>query len=97
MLKSLTGIAAAATLTIMAAPAPADAAPLRPLSGLTTDHQANVEEVQYRRYRRYHRRYDGPYYYGPGPYAYGPRYHRYRYYDGPGVGVRVGPLGFGVW
>jgi hypothetical protein len=96
MLKTLTGIAAAATLTIMAAPTPADAAPLRSLSGLTTDQQANVEQVQYR--RRYYRYYDdGPYYYGPGPYAYGPRYYRpYPYYYG-GPHVRIGPFGFGVW
>ena len=103
-LAGLAGIAGGAMLFMVAAPAPADAFAGRHLAGTAMADQANVEEVQYRRrvYRRaypyrygYGYRYRGyPYAYAPYPYAYAPYY---RGYYGPGVGVRVGPLGLGVW
>jgi hypothetical protein len=72
MYKSLTGLAAAAILTIVAAPAPpADAAPIRNAPGLTQD-QSVVDTVQYR--RRGYRRAWRPYYRGR---AWRPYYRRY--------------------
>ncbi|MPZ39111.1 MAG: hypothetical protein GEU95_13840 [Rhizobiales bacterium] len=82
MVKSLTGIAAAAILAVVTLPSvPANAAAIRHVSGIA-EHQSNVETVQYRRYhRRYHRRHwrgprwRGHYgprrFYGGGPYYYG--------------------------
>ena len=105
MYKSLAGMAAAAVLTMAAAPtAPANAAPIQNAPGLA-EHQAGVEQVQY---RRYHRRYwrgpvvryrsygPGPYYYG-APYAYAAPYPYYRRYYGPRPFIGIGPFGFGVW
>jgi hypothetical protein len=104
MTRYLTGIAGAAMLFAVAAPAPADAFAVRNAAGVQAD-QATVQDAQY--YRRYRRWYGPRYRYGPGPYYYGapyayapyPYYRRYYgpYGYGPGVGVRVGPLGFGVW
>jgi hypothetical protein len=109
MYKSLTGIAAAAILSAVTMPAPANAAPIRNAPGI--EHQSNVDTVQYRRhYRGYHgprrayRGYYGPRYYGGGPYyygggypAYGPYPYRRYYAPGPSVGFGIGPFGFGVW
>jgi len=108
MYKSLTGAAAAAALFVVAAPAPADAFVARHAPGLQQD-QATVEQAWHR--GRPHRRvYRGPYVYRayphpyryryrvyPGPYAYAPPPYYRPYYYGPGVGVRVGPFGFGIW
>jgi hypothetical protein len=106
MYKSLAGMAAAAALTMVAvSTAPANAAPIKNAPGLT-EHQAGVEQVQYRRYhRRYYRGYygprrfygGGPYYYGGyAPYAYAP-YPYYRRYYAPRPFIGIGPFGFGVW
>jgi hypothetical protein len=106
MVKSLMGIAAAAVLAAATVPTvPANAAAIRHAPGVT-EHQSNVDTVQYRRYyRRAWRGYGpgyyyggGPYYYGGYPYAYAP-YPYYRRYWGPRpfVGVGIGPFGFGVW
>jgi hypothetical protein len=40
------------------------------------------------------RSYDGPAYYSEPNYYAAPRY---GYYSGPGVGVGIGPFGFGMW
>jgi len=107
MTKTLLGIAAAALLTVAAAPAPASAAPIQHTPGLVQS-QAGIDLVQYRRGRGYYRGYGrgwngpraygprvyGPRVYGPGPYAYDP--YPYRYYA-PGPHVQVGPFGFGIW
>jgi hypothetical protein len=106
MYKSLAGIAGAAMLFMIPAP-PADAFAVRHAAGIDAD-QVNVEQVWHR--GRAHRRvYRAPYRYRhaypryrayPYPYAYAP-YPYYRSYGpgyyGPGVGVRIGPFGFGVW
>jgi hypothetical protein len=108
MYRSLAGIAAAVVVAAVAVPTvPANAAAIRHTSGIS-EHQSNVDTVQYRRYR-YSRGYYGPrryygyrraypYYYGGYPYAYAP-YPYYRRYYGPRpfVGVGIGPFGFGVW
>src|SRR6476659_5011743 len=107
MVKTLTGIAAAAMLTVAAAPAPANAAPIRHAPGLAQS-QAGVDLVQYRwRGRGYGRGYRrgwyGPRYYCPRPYVdadpYAHGYYRpyYRRYYSPGPYVQFGPFGFGVW
>ena len=101
MYKSLMGIAAAAMLFIIAAPAPADAFAVRHAAGVQ-EHQANVTEAQYRRRARriYRQRfvYRGyPYRAYPYPYAYAYPYPYYRRYYAPGPYVQFGPFGFGVW
>ena len=108
MWKSLTGIAAAAMLTVVAVPAPANAAPIQNAPGLS-EAQVGVEQVQRRRWRRHWRggpRYwrGGPRYHPaypyrvyPGPYAYAPGPYYRGYYGPPGPFVRFGPFGFGIW
>jgi hypothetical protein len=109
MYKSLIGIAGAAMLFVVAAPAPADAFVARHAPGFAQD-QANVEHVWHRGYP--HRRWYGPrvYRYGPrvyrraypyrvypGPYAYAPYPYYRRYHYGPRPFVQFGPFGFGIW
>jgi hypothetical protein len=105
MVKSLLGIAAAAVLSIAAAPSPANAFAVRHAPGVAQD-QATVDHVwhrgvPHRRYYRYGyapRAYygGGPYYYG-GPYAYGAPYPYYRRHYGPRPFIGIGPVGIGVW
>jgi hypothetical protein len=103
MVKSLLGIAAAAVLSIAAAPSPANAFAVRHAPGVAQD-QATVDRVWHRGvpHRRYYRYGYGPrayraYPYAAYPYAYGAPYPYYRrhYYGGPHV--RIGPVGIGVW
>lgn len=103
MYKSLMGIAAAAMLFIIAAPAPADAFAVRHAAG-AQDAQANVEQVWHygRPHRRiYRQRYvyrTYPYEAYPYPYAYAPYpYPYYRRYYAPAPFVQFGPFGVGVW
>jgi hypothetical protein len=105
MYRSLAGVAAVVALAAVAVPtAPANAAAIRHASGIT-EHQSNIEPVQYRRYRHgywggyygprryygygYRRPYYGGYYGGYYPYAYGP-YPYYRGYYRPRPFVGIG-------
>ena len=107
MVKSLTGIAAAAAvLAAVTMPTlPANAAAIQHAPGIA-EHQSSVDTVQYRRYNRRYVRgpvrrgyaYGGaPYYYGGGPYAYAPAPYYRRGYYAPQPFIGVGPFGFGVW
>ncbi len=107
MTKTFLGLAAAALLTAAAAPAPANAAPIRNAPGLAQS-QSGIDLVQHRwrgrGHWRGHRgwygpRVYGPRVYGPGPYAYVDPYpyRPYRRYYAPGPHVQVGPFGFGIW
>ena len=107
MRTTLAGLAAVAILAV-AGSQPAAALPMAKIADQAQTASSNVIAVRYRRhYRRHyvrHYRYVRPrygYYVGPGPYyAYGYPYryypYPYRYYY-PGVRVRVGPFGFGIW
>jgi hypothetical protein len=54
--------------------------------------QPNYAQRSYDGYAQ--RSYDGPAYYSEPNYYAAPRY---GYYGGPGVGVGIGPFGFGMW
>jgi hypothetical protein len=106
MSKSLLGLAAAAMLSIAAAPSPANAFAVRHAPGVAQD-QATLEHVWHRGvpHRRYYRAYPYraypyrayPYAYGPYPYAYAAPYPYYRRYYAPRPFIGIGPFGFGVW
>ena len=104
MRTTLAGFAAA-TILALAGPQPAAAMPVAKIADQAQAATSNVTTVQYRRHYRRHyvRRYYRPRYgyVGPGPYyAWGYPYRHYPYpyrYYAPGVGVRIGPFGFGIW
>ena len=106
MKTTLAGLAAVTVLAI----AGSQGAAALPAAKIADQAQAatnsNVLAVQHRRvYRRHYRayRYARPRwgYVGPGPYyatGYPYRYYPYPYrYYSPGVGVQIGPFGFGLW
>ena len=98
---SLAALAGAAALTGVGLTSAA-AIPLAPLSAGTDTGIENVRLVCNRWGRcwnTYVRQYDYAPNYAYGYYG-GPTYYRAPYYNGyygPGVGVSVGPFGFGIW
>ena len=104
MYKCLTGVAAAALLTLATAPGPVQAAPIQNAAGLS-EAQAGADLVRHRGYRHHRHwrghRYYAPRrvyrYYGPAPYAYAPYPYYRRHYYAPGPYIQLGPVGFGVW